>query len=47
MGRIIESLLLPKFYMDQVLAEIELADEVKRVELERKRVEERMKTEKC
>ncbi len=43
MGRIIESLVLPKSYMDQVLAEIELADEVKRVERERNRVEERMR----
>ena len=43
MGRIIESILLPKSYMDLVLAQIQLADEVKRVERERKRVEERIR----
>jgi len=43
MGKIIESILLPKSYLDQVLEEIQLADEVKRVEGERKRVEERIR----
>ncbi len=43
MDRIIESILLPKSYMDLVLAQIQLADEVKRVERERKRVEERIR----
>ena len=43
MGRILESILLPKSYLDQVLEEIQLADEVKRVEGERKRVEERVR----
>ena len=35
MGRIIESLLLPKSWRNLVLAQIQLADEVKRVERER------------
>ena len=43
MGRIIESILLPKSYMDQVVAEIQLVDEVQRVERERKRMEERLR----
>ncbi len=43
MGRIIESIILPKSWIELVLAQIELADESKRVEQERKRVEERMK----
>ena len=43
MGRIIESILLPKSYMDLVLAQIQLADEVKGMERERKRVEERIR----
>ncbi len=43
MGRIIESILLPKSYMDLVLTQIQLADKVKRVEQERKRVQERMR----
>jgi len=43
MGRIIESILLPKSWMNLVLAQIQLADEVKRVERERKRVQERMR----
>lgn len=42
MGRIIESILLPKTWLELVLAQIQLADELKRVEQERKRVEERM-----
>ena len=41
MGRIIESLILPKSWIELVLAQIQLADELKRVERERKRVEER------
>ena len=43
MGKIIESILLPKSYLDQVLEQIQLADEVKRVEGERKSVEERIR----
>ena len=43
MGRIIEAILLPKSWMGLVLAEIQLADEVKRTQRERKRVEERMR----
>ncbi len=43
MGKIIESIILPKSWMELVLAKIQLDDEVKRVKGERKRVEERMR----
>lgn len=43
MGRIIDSILLPKTWMKLVLTQIQLADEVKRSQRERKQVEERLR----
>ena len=41
MGKIVTAIPLPKSWMNLVLAQIQRADEVKRVERERRRVEER------
>ena len=43
MGRIVSAAVLPDAWMDRVLARIHLADEVKRVEEERKGTEQRLK----
>ncbi len=43
MGRIVQAIILPDAWMDRVLARIHLADEIKRIEEERRRVEQRLK----
>ena len=43
MGRIVSAIVLPDAWMDRVLAQIQLADEVKRVAQERKDTEQRLK----
>ena len=43
MGRIVEAILLPEAWMDRVLSQIHLADEVTRVQEERKKVQQRLK----
>ncbi len=43
MGRIVQAILLPDAWMDRVLARIHLADEMKRIEQERRQVEQRLK----
>jgi len=43
MGRIVSAIVLPDAWMDRVLAQIQLADEVKRVAQERKETEQRLK----
>ena len=42
-ARIVQSILLPDSWMDRLLARIQLADEVKRVDRERKETEQRLK----
>jgi site-specific DNA recombinase len=42
MGQIMSAIVLPEAWLDRVLARIQLADEVKRVEQERKDVEQRL-----
>ena len=43
MGRIVSAIVLPDAWMDRMLAQIQLADEVKRVAQERKETEQRVK----
>ena len=43
MGRIVSAIVLPDAWMDRVLAQVHLADEVKRVTRERRKVEEQLK----
>lgn len=43
MGRIIQAIVLPEAWMDRVLAKIHLADEVERVQQERKNTQQRLK----
>ncbi len=43
MGRIVQAILLPDAWMDRVLARIHLADEMKRIEEDRRQVEQRLK----
>ena len=43
MGRIVEAILLPEAWMDRVLSQVHLADEVTRVQEERKKVQQRLK----
>ena len=42
-GRIVSAMTLPDAWMDRVLAEVQLADEVKRVDHERVKVDQRLK----
>ena len=42
-GKIVSAIVLPKAWMDRVLAQVHLADEVKRVKLERVKMEQRLK----
>lgn len=43
MGRIIRALVLPDAWMHRLLAKVQLADEVKRVEREREKVERKLR----
>ena len=43
MGKIVSAIVLPDAWMDRVLAQVQLADEVKRVAQERKETEQRLK----
>jgi len=43
MGKIIAAIVLPGAWMDRVLAQVHLADEVKRVEEERKKVQQQLR----
>ena len=43
MGMIIGAIILPDSWMDRLLAKIQLADEIKRVNRERRKVETRLK----
>jgi hypothetical protein len=43
MGRIISAIVLPDSWQDRLLAKLQLEDEVKRVEKDRKETEQRLK----